>query len=84
MTTDTVNETTKSRLLSFVERLERLDEEIDEVKGQRKEVVAELKGEGFDAKAVNKIVKMRKEDPAKRQEEQAIVELYAAAVGIVI
>lgn len=79
-----VNEQTKSRLLSFIERLETIDVEIDEVKEQRKEITQEAKGEGFDVKILNKIVKLRKQDPAKRQEEQAVLELYAAAVGIEI
>jgi uncharacterized protein (UPF0335 family) len=72
------------RLRSFVERLERLGEDADAIKADVKEVFAELKGEGFDPKAMRKLLRIRKQDRAKRQEEAAIVELYAAAIGEVL
>lgn len=70
------------QLEQFVERLERLDEEKTSVAGDMKEVFAELKGRGFDVKAVRKILKIRKQDRAQRQEEEAILELYMEALGL--
>ena len=69
------------RLKSFVERLERLDEDKKAVMADMKEVFAELKGEGFDAKVVRKVLAYRKQDTAKRQEEEALLDLYLSAIG---
>lgn len=71
------------RLKSFIERIERIREEIAAAKGDEKEVFAELKGEGFDAKAVRTILKQRAQDRAERQEEEAILELYQQALGMI-
>ena len=46
-----------------------------------KEVYAEAKGEGFDTKIVRKVVRLRKQDKAKRQEEEALIDLYISAIG---
>ncbi|MFC0284238.1 DUF2312 domain-containing protein [Camelimonas abortus] len=69
-------------LRQFIERLERLEEEKAGIAGDIKEVFAELKGRGFDAKAVRKILRIRKQDQAQRQEEEAILELYMQALGM--
>lgn len=69
-------------LKQFIERLERLDEEKTGIAGDIKEVFAELKGRGFDAKAVRQILRIRKKDRAERQEEEAILELYLQALGM--
>ena len=63
-------------LKQFIERLERLEEEKAGLMGDIKEVFAELKGRGFDAKAVRKILSIRKQDHGERQEQEAILELY--------
>ncbi len=60
----------------FIERAERVQEEIDASKGDLKDIMLELKARGFDAKAVRTILKLRKQDREKRQEEEAILELY--------
>lgn len=70
-------------LKAFIERLERLEEEKAGIMGDIKEVFAELKGRGFDAKAVREILKIRKQDHAERQELDAILELYMQALGMV-
>lgn len=70
------------QLRSFIERLERLDEEKKVITDDRKEVMAEAKGNGFDTKAITKIIRMRKQDAAERQEEEAIVDLYKSALGM--
>ncbi|WP_449411055.1 DUF2312 domain-containing protein [Methylobacterium komagatae] len=71
-----------AELKQFIERLERLEEEKAGIAGDIKEVFAELKGRGFDSKAVRTILKIRKQDYAERTEEEAILELYLQALGM--
>lgn len=82
MTNETETNVTGERLKSFIERIERLEEEKAALTEDIKEVYAELKGVGFDAKVVREIVKIRKADPDKRKEFEEILELYKAAVGV--
>ena len=70
------------QLKSFIERIERLEEEKAGIAGDIKEVYAEAKGNGFDTKVMRKIVSLRKKDHAERQEEEAILELYLQALGM--
>lgn len=72
-----------SQLRSFIERIERLETEADAIKSDIKEIKAEARGTGFDVKVINRLVRIRKQDPAKRQEEEAILELYMSALGMV-
>ncbi len=69
-------------LKQFIERIERLQEEKAGIQSDIKDVFAELKGRGFDAKAVRSIIAMRKQDHAERQEQEAILELYMQALGM--
>lgn len=69
-------------LRQFIERIERLEEEKAGIQGDIKEVFAELKGRGFDAKAVRTIIRIRKQDHTERQEQEAILELYMQALGM--
>ena len=62
-------------------RVERLEVEKTEIMEQMKEVYAEAKGNGFDVKILKKVVRLRKQDRAKRQEEDAILDLYLSAIG---
>ena len=78
---DTLGSTAQGKLRSLIERIERLEEDKAAVAGDLKEVYAEAKGEGFDTKILRKVVRMRKTDLAKRQEEEALIELYLSAVG---
>ena len=78
---DVLNSTAQGQLKSIIERIERLEQERAEVAEQIKEVFAEAKGNGFDVKTLRKVVRIRKQDRAKRQEEEAILDLYLAAVG---
>lgn len=70
------------RLRSFIERIERLEEEKAHLAEDIKEVYAELKGVGFDAKTVRKIVSMRKLDAEKRREGEELLDLYKTAIGM--
>lgn len=70
-------------LKQFIERIERLEEEKAGIAADIKDVFQELKGRGFDVKAVRAILRMRKQDRAERQEAEAILELYLQALGMV-
>jgi uncharacterized protein (UPF0335 family) len=78
---DTLSGTAQGKLKSLVERIERLEEDKAAVANDLKEVYAEAKGEGFDTKILRKVIRLRKADAAKRQEEEALIELYVAAIG---
>ena len=69
------------RLRSFIERVERLEEEKAQTALDIREVYAEAKGEGYDAKVLRKIVALRKKDPNERREEEELLELYLSALG---
>ena len=70
-------------LKQFVERVERLEEEKKAIADDIKEVYAEMKGRGYDTKVVRKVVAIRKQDHAERQEQEAILDRYLNALGIV-
>jgi len=78
---DVLNATAQSQLKSIIERIERLEEDKAAVMNDLKEVYAEAKGNGFDVKVLRKVVRMRKQDKAKRQEEEALIDLYLSAIG---
>jgi uncharacterized protein (UPF0335 family) len=69
------------RLMSFIERIERINQDIDDLKLDVKEVYAESASVGFDVKIIREIVKLRKKDKNKRDEEKALLETYLAAIG---
>lgn len=71
------------RLKSFVERIERLLEEQRGLQEDIKDVFAEAKGTGFDTKIMRQIIRLRKMDKADRQEQEAVLELYKEALGMV-
>ena len=72
-----------SHLRSFIERVERLEEEKRTIAEDIKEVYAEAKGNGFDPKIMRKIVSMRRVDVDKRREEETVLDLYLNALGMV-
>lgn len=69
------------RLRSFIERIERLEEEKQAIMGDQKEVYAEAKGEGYDTKVMRQVIRIRKMDRADRQEQEALLDLYLSALG---
>jgi len=69
------------RLRSFIERVERLEEEKQGLQNDIKDVYAEAKGEGYDTKVLRQIVRIRKMDRAERQEQEALLDLYLSALG---
>lgn len=79
---DSAQTVASGQLRAFIERIERLHEEKDTILDDIKEVFAEAKGVGFDTKAMKTIIAMRRKDPAQRQEEEAILDLYLTALGM--
>ncbi len=71
----------QGQLKSIIERIERLEEDKANVAADLKEVYAEAKGSGFDTKILRKVVRYRKQDRAKAQEEDALLDLYLSAIG---
>lgn len=69
-------------LRAFVERIERQEEEKAEIAEGIKQVYAEAKASGFDAKAMRRLIALRKMDPTKRRELSSLVALYGAALGM--
>lgn len=78
---DVLTAASQGRLKSFVDRLQRLEEDKKAVMDDMKEVFAEAKGEGFDVKILRLLLRRLKQDAARIKEERAILELYAHAVG---
>jgi uncharacterized protein (UPF0335 family) len=76
------NSVAGEQLRSIIERVERLEEEKRSLSDDIKEVYAEAKGNGFDTKTIRKIVALRRVDDDKRKEAQAMLDLYAHAIGL--
>ncbi len=71
-----------AQLRSFIERIERLEEEKAGLAADIREVYAEAKGTGFDAKVMRQIIRLRKMEQADRQELETLLDLYMAALGM--
>lgn len=69
-------------LRSYIERIERLEEEKRASAEDIKDVYAEAKGSGYDVKVMRRIVSMRRQDHNKRREEEEILDLYMSALGM--
>ncbi len=80
--TETSQTIAAGQLRAFIERIERLEEEKQTFVDDIKDVYAEMKGTGFDTKAVRAIIRLRKVEAAERQEAEAILDLYMAALGM--
>ena len=70
------------QLRAFIERIERLEEEKQALADDIKDVYAEAKATGYDTKILKQVVKIRKQDTAERQEQEALLDLYLSALGI--
>jgi uncharacterized protein (UPF0335 family) len=68
------------RICAFIERVERIDEEIKALNEGKKEVFAEAKGEGFDVKILREILRLRKQDKDERDEQDSLLDLYLRAM----
>lgn len=72
----------RDQLRSFIERIERLEEEKNAIADDIRDVYGEVKGTGFDVKTVRGIVRLRKQDKAEREEQMALTETYLHALGM--
>ena len=71
-----------SKLLSYVERIERLNEEVKALQTDIKEIYDEAKSNGYDVKALKAIIALRKLDEAEREEAETVLDVYKAALGM--
>lgn len=78
---DVMTAAAQGRLRTIIERINRLEEGKEAVQLDIKEVYAEAKGDGYDVKVLRKVVRELKKDRAKRQEEEAIMDLYMSSLG---
>jgi len=72
----------KERLISLVERIERINEEIAGLTEDRKDIMLEAKSAGFDTKAINHVIKLRKKNASEREMEEELFTTYEHAVGL--
>ena len=72
----------KDQLKAFVERIERLEDEKKTISDDIRDVYAEAKANGFDVKALRQVVRLRKQDANERNEQQAVLETYMHALGM--
>ena len=68
------------RLRAFVERIERLEEEIKQLSDDKKDIYAEAKGDGFDVKILKEVIRLRKQDKKDRDEHDSLLEVYLHAI----
>jgi uncharacterized protein (UPF0335 family) len=73
----------KDQLKAIVERIEHLEEEKKAISDDIRDVYAEAKGNGYDVKALRKVIRLRKQDKNERAEEEAVLETYMHALGMI-
>ncbi len=73
-----------AQLRSYIERVERLEEEKAGIANDIKEVYAEAKGNGFDVKIMRQVIRLRKLEPHDREEMEELLDLYKAAIGMLV
>jgi uncharacterized protein (UPF0335 family) len=73
---------TADELRQFIERYEQLEAEKKDVTEQQKELMAEAKGRGYDTRVMRKVIALRKRKPDEIAEEEAIMDMYKAALGM--
>ncbi len=73
----------KDQLKALIERIERLEEEKKAIVDDIRDIYAEGKGNGFDVKALRTIIRLRKQDPNERQEQETVLETYLLALGMI-
>lgn len=78
-----VEATTRDQLKSFIDRIERLSEEKQTIADDIRDVYGEAKGSGFDTKALRQIIALRKKDEQERMEEEAVLDTYMIALGMI-
>ena len=79
---ETAHRFAKDHLKAFVERIERLEEEKKAIADDIRDVYGEAKATGFDVKALRTVIRMRKQDVDERKDQEAILETYLHALGM--
>ena len=79
----TLEGSARQQLRVFIERIERLEEEKAALTADIREVYLEAKGTGFDPKVLRQVVRMRKQDVSEREEQEAVLEVYLHALGMI-
>lgn len=79
---DTATTVAGQELRQFIERYERLEAEKKDITDGQKEIMAEAKGRGYDVKVIRKLIAIRKRDANDLAEEEAVMEMYMAALGM--
>jgi uncharacterized protein (UPF0335 family) len=69
-----------NRILSFIERIEHIEEELKALNEGKKEIFSEAKGEGLDVKILKEILRLRKQDQDERDEQETLLDLYLRAI----
>ena len=77
-----VNGVDAGRLLSYIERIEHIEEEKKALQNDIKEIFEEAKSANFDVKAIKQLLKIRKMDDQERQEEEFVLDVYKRALGL--
>jgi uncharacterized protein (UPF0335 family) len=70
------------RLRSIIERIERLEEEKEALSSDIKDIMSEAKSAGFDVKVIRQVLRIRKQEPAEVEEQEALLDLYRRALGM--
>lgn len=73
----------RDQLRTIIERIEKLEEEKAAIAGDIKEVYGEAKANGYDTKTLRQVVRIRKQDSAERQEQEALLDMYLHALGMI-
>jgi uncharacterized protein (UPF0335 family) len=79
---DNVVKAAAGQLRAFIDRIEKVNDDMKELQDDRKDIMAEAKGSGFDTKAIREILRLRKQEASAREEHEAIVDLYKSALGM--
>jgi len=79
--TDSIGDNAAKDLTSIIERIERLEEEKKQIASDISDIYKETKGRGYDAAALKEIVKIRREDPSKREARETMVDVYLRAIN---
>lgn len=80
---DDPNTVARTQLKSFIERIERLEEEKKTISDDIKDVYGEAKGLGFDTKILKAVIKIRKMDQDEREQQEALLDTYMSALGMI-
>jgi uncharacterized protein (UPF0335 family) len=73
---------TGDQLKSYIERIEKLEEEIGNLNQDKREVYSEAKANGFDTKVMRQLIQLRRKDPQDRSEEEELLQVYKSAIGM--